>query len=97
MTETIESTSPTKSSGGLSSKLLPELKTIAAGMGIKTSGLKKADLVSAIRAAQGGGKGATQSADQGANKGSDKSADQGAKRRAPKREAAQDQPAPARE
>ncbi|MEI2820850.1 MAG: transcription termination factor Rho [Marmoricola sp.] len=53
MTETIESTP--KSKGGLSSKLLPELKTIASGLGIKTAGMKKADLVSAIKGAQGGG------------------------------------------
>ncbi len=55
MTETIESTSKPKSGGGLSAKLLPELKTIASGLGIKTGGMKKADLVAAIKSAQGGG------------------------------------------
>ncbi|MGH3414598.1 MAG: Rho termination factor N-terminal domain-containing protein, partial [Marmoricola sp.] len=40
--------------GGLSSKLLPELRQIASGLGIKTNGKKKADLVAAIRAAQSG-------------------------------------------
>ncbi|MGN6723401.1 MAG: transcription termination factor Rho [Marmoricola sp.] len=34
--------------------LLPELRQIAGGLGIKTSGMKKAELVSAIKAAQGG-------------------------------------------
>lgn len=42
--------------GGLSSKLLPELKQIAGGLGIKGAGaMKKAQLVEAIRAAQSGG------------------------------------------
>ena len=42
-------------SGGLSSKLLPELKQIAGGLGIKgVSSMKKAQLVDAIRAAQSG-------------------------------------------
>jgi transcription termination factor Rho len=41
--------------GGLSSKLLPELKQIAGGLGIKgISSMKKAQLVEAIRAAQAG-------------------------------------------
>ncbi|CAA9378201.1 MAG: Transcription termination factor Rho [uncultured Nocardioidaceae bacterium] len=44
-----------KSSGGLSGKLLPELKQIAGGLGIKgASSMKKAQLVEAIRAAQSG-------------------------------------------
>ncbi|HET7689388.1 MAG TPA: transcription termination factor Rho [Nocardioidaceae bacterium] len=58
MTETAETTSaPTvKKTGGLSSKLLPELKEIAGGLGIKGAGsMKKAQLVDAIRAAQSGG------------------------------------------
>jgi len=49
--------------GGLSAMLLPELKQVAGDLGIKTAGLKKADLVAAIRAAraerssgQGGGR-----------------------------------------
>ena len=41
-------------SGGLNTKLMPELKQIAAGLGIKTGGMKKADLVGAIKAAQAG-------------------------------------------
>ncbi|HET7682420.1 MAG TPA: transcription termination factor Rho [Marmoricola sp.] len=43
--------------GGLSGMLLPELRQIAGGLGIKTAGLKKADLVAAIRAAQGNSQG----------------------------------------
>ncbi|MFL6109697.1 MAG: transcription termination factor Rho [Marmoricola sp.] len=41
--------------GGLASMLLPELKQVAGGLGIKATGMKKADLVAAIKAAQGGG------------------------------------------
>ena len=52
-----------KSGGGLSGMLLPELKQIAGGLGIKTSGMKKADLVSAIKAAQGGGQAKTKKDD----------------------------------
>ena len=48
--------------GGLSTMLLPELRQVAGGLGIKTAGLKKADLVAAIKAAraerQGGGESA---------------------------------------
>jgi transcription termination factor Rho len=40
--------------GGLSTMLLPELKELASGLGIKAAGLKKAELVAAIRQAQGG-------------------------------------------
>ena len=36
-------------SGGLTAKLMPELKQIAAGLGIKTGGMKKADLVASLR------------------------------------------------
>ena len=45
-----------RTGGGLSSKLLPELKQIAGGLGIKgISGMKKAQLVEAIRSAQSSG------------------------------------------
>jgi len=40
---------------GLSGMLLPELRQVASGLGIKAAGMKKADLVAAIKAAQGGG------------------------------------------
>ncbi|MCX6397463.1 MAG: transcription termination factor Rho [Propionibacteriales bacterium] len=53
MTETTESAPAAK--GGLSAMLLPELKKVAGGLGIKATGLKKAELVAAIKAAQGGG------------------------------------------
>jgi transcription termination factor Rho len=56
VTETIETTPAKKASGGLSSKLLPELKAMAGGLGIKGVGsMKKAELVDAIRTAQTGG------------------------------------------
>jgi transcription termination factor Rho len=55
VTETTEAT-PAKRSGALSSKLLPELKEIAGGLGIKGIGsMKKAQLIEAIRGAQSGG------------------------------------------
>jgi transcription termination factor Rho len=54
-----------RSSGGLSGKLLPELKQMAGGLGIKgASSMKKAQLVEAIRAAQSGSQSAPQSAPQ---------------------------------
>ena len=43
-----------RSRGGLNTKLMPELKAIASGLGIKTAGMKKADLVVAIGSAQAG-------------------------------------------
>jgi transcription termination factor Rho len=45
---------------GLSGMLLPELRQIAGGLGIKATGMKKADLVAAIKAAQGSGQGSGQ-------------------------------------
>ncbi|MFT4011641.1 MAG: transcription termination factor Rho, partial [Nocardioidaceae bacterium] len=62
MTETTE-TAPVKKAGGLSAKLLPELKQIAGGLGIKgTSTMKKAQLVDAIKAARSGGQSSSPSA-----------------------------------
>jgi len=62
VSETVETTTAGRSSGGLSSKLLPELKQIAGGLGIKgASSMKKAQLVEAIRAAQTGGQAGAQS------------------------------------
>ncbi len=60
MTETDQPTSaetPRRTGGrGLSSLLLPELKRIAAELGIKgAGGMRKGQLVEAITAAQGGG------------------------------------------
>ncbi|MFA6574006.1 MAG: transcription termination factor Rho [Nocardioides sp.] len=63
MTETTESTTdapeaaaaPKKRGGGLNSLLLADLKSMAGGMGISGAGaMKKAQLVEAIKAAQGG-------------------------------------------
>jgi transcription termination factor Rho len=49
-------TKPAKKSGGLSSMLLADLKSMAAGLGIAGAGsMKKAQLVDAIRAFQSGG------------------------------------------
>src|SRR3954454_4439501 len=56
----VGSTAPARKAGGLSSMLLPELKQLAGGLGIKATGMKKAELVAAIRAAQGGGQGRDQ-------------------------------------
>jgi transcription termination factor Rho len=62
VTDTIEPTSsaasgePKKRSGGLNGMLIADLKAMAGGLGIAGSGsMKKADLVSAIKAAQSGG------------------------------------------
>ena len=50
-------TEATAQDKGLSSKLLPELKAMAAGLGIDgASGMRKAELVAAIGAKQGGGR-----------------------------------------
>jgi transcription termination factor Rho len=42
-------------SSGLATMLLPELQQVASGLGISAGKMKKAELVAAIRAAQGGG------------------------------------------
>jgi transcription termination factor Rho len=42
---------------GLGAMLLPELKQVASGLGINAGSMKKAELVAAIQAAQGGGNG----------------------------------------
>ncbi|MCW2785507.1 MAG: transcription termination factor Rho [Marmoricola sp.] len=62
MTETTETTAtpdakggPKRAGGGLSGMLLPELKQVAGGLGIKATGMKKAELVAAIKTAQSGG------------------------------------------
>ena len=68
---------PAKKSGGLSGMLLPELKQLATGLGIKTTGLKKADLVSAIRSAQSGAQGGSQNGSQGGANGAARSHDRG--------------------
>ncbi len=52
MTDTTEAAPATRGSG-LDAMLLPELKKMASSLGIKGTGLRKADLVSAIRVAQG--------------------------------------------
>ncbi|HEX8002620.1 MAG TPA: transcription termination factor Rho [Mycobacteriales bacterium] len=41
--------------GGLNAMLLPELQSLASGLGINAGKMKKAELISAIREAQGGG------------------------------------------
>ncbi len=54
VTEVLESSqAPKKRSGGLNTMLLADLKAMAGGMGIAGAGsMKKADLVTAIKAAQ---------------------------------------------
>ncbi len=75
MTDTIESTgagdqsvdqtgdaTPKKRSGGLNSMLIADLKSMAGGLGISGAGsMKKAELISAIKAAQGGNRSAGRS------------------------------------
>src|SRR3954451_24766282 len=59
MTETTETAPGAPASGGrksgLNAMLLPELKQLAGGLGIKSTGLRKGDLIEAIKAAQSGG------------------------------------------
>jgi transcription termination factor Rho len=72
VTETTEATTPAKRrSGGLSGMLLPELKQVASGLGIKgAGGMRKSQLVDAIKAAQSGttGQGSDQSSGRPATK-----------------------------
>ncbi|GAB3266570.1 transcription termination factor Rho [Alteromonas gracilis] len=84
MTETTDTAGSARSSkgGGLSAKLMPELKQIATGLGIKTAGLKKADLVAAIRGAQGGG--------QSGSAGSDRRGQEASREQRPERDAPAD-------
>jgi transcription termination factor Rho len=75
VTETTEATTPAKRrSGGLSGMLLPELKQVASGLGIKgAGGMRKSQLVDAIKAAQAGGSSA-QAGDQPSGRSSSRSA-----------------------
>ena len=65
MTETQEQTAQSadtasgnrRRSGGLSGMLLPELQNLASSLGITSTKMRKADLIGAISAAQGGGNG----------------------------------------
>ena len=58
MTDTLNPTSDARSgSPRIETMLLPELKQVASTMGIKTSGLRKGELVEAIKAARGGSAG----------------------------------------
>jgi transcription termination factor Rho len=92
---------------GLSSMLLPELKELAGGLGIKAAGLKKAELVAAIKATQGTSQGTSQGPSQGGARSSTHDTDQPAARNGgrnrredataerphePAREAGQDRP-----
>ncbi len=61
MTETTENAAASSGGGrkgGLNAMLLPELRQLAGGLGIKATGLRKGALIEAIKAAQGGGAGA---------------------------------------
>ena len=58
--------------GGLNAMLLPELKQLAGGLGIKATGMRKGALIEAIKTAQGGGQSSkrdndSNNAKQGAN------------------------------
>jgi transcription termination factor Rho len=56
VTETTEATPAKRRSGGLSGMLLSELKQVAGGLGIKgAGGMRKSQLIEAIKAAQSGG------------------------------------------
>jgi transcription termination factor Rho len=83
MTETTE-TAPeaappaaARKGGGLNAMLLPELKQLAGGLGIKATGMRKGALIEAIKTAQSGGQGGAQ----GGAQGGDQSAGQNAPQR----------------
>ena len=62
MTETTEAAPKRRSGTGLSGMLLPELKQVAAGLGIKgVGGMRKSQLIDAIKAAQSGQSGSRSS------------------------------------
>jgi transcription termination factor Rho len=86
VTETLDSAAPAKkASGGLNSMLLADLKSLAGGLGISGTGsMKKADLVSAIKAAQSAKSAAAKA--EGAN--SAPAEAQGERRERPRRERA---------
>ena len=59
-----------KRAGGLNGMLLPELKQMAGGLGIKgAGGMRKSQLIEAIKAAQSGGQSAGQSGGQSGGSG----------------------------
>ncbi len=66
MTETTEAAPKRRSGSGLSGMLLPELKQVAAGLGIKGVGaMRKSQLIDAIKAAQSGGQPSIPTGDEG--------------------------------
>ena len=63
MTEASEAAPAKRRAGGLSGMLLPELKQMASGLGVKgAGGMRKSQLVEAIKAAQSGGQSGGQAA-----------------------------------
>ncbi len=98
MTETTETApaSGAAASGGrkgLNAMLLPELKQLAGGLGIKATGMRKGDLIEAIKAAQGGGSGTSAGTKNGGRARDEKPRDE--KPRDEKRR--EEQPRPARD
>ena len=71
MTETTETAPATDAGasgarkGGLNAMLLPELKQLAGGLGIKATGMRKGALIEAIKTAQGGGQSSKRDSDGG--------------------------------
>ena len=74
MTETTETVPATDAGasgarkGGLNAMLLPELKQLAGGLGIKATGMRKGALIEAIKTAQGGGQNSKRDSDGGGGK-----------------------------
>src|SRR4051794_41920721 len=70
MTETTETapasgaSTPSGRKGGLNAMLLPELKQLAGGLGIKATGMRKGELIEAIKSAQSGSQAGTQASSQ---------------------------------
>jgi transcription termination factor Rho len=75
VTETTEAAPKRRSGTGLSGMLLPELKQMAAGLGIKgIGGMRKSQLIDAIKAAQSGGQSGQSGSQAGAQSGAPASA-----------------------
>src|SRR3954464_2561682 len=93
MTETTDTapasgaSAPGGRKGGLNAMLLPELKQLAGGLGIKATGMRKGDLIEAIKAAQSGGQSGGQSVGQSGAQSGDQRSNQRRTRSAPQADA----------
>ena len=96
MTETTEATpAKRRSGGGLSGMLLPELKQVAAGLGIKgVGGMRKSQLIDAIKVAQSGGQSGAQAGDKPRDKPGSQAGDKSGEKSGPQEGRATADPKP---